>query len=215
MGTNQILIQAILDSWSSEHGFCSAVEELPSFLDQNHVTAFSQNERDLLDSHRHPGRRRSWVAGRLAARKALKKWSIANKEPVADCEILRDPSGKPRISGRQDLHLSISHSGTLAVAIVGKCPVGVDLERQEDRPDSLARAFFSPEENQWMRQDPGQRTRRCNELWTRKEAVSKLLGKGGSLVFSRLPVLDGQTPWSLKSASTSCYSISLALPGDA
>lgn len=208
------LVQSILDSWSSMHGLFAAVRELPLEVDEKIASLFTPRERELLEAHRHQGRRRSWVGGRLAAREALRRWCIARGQSPRGWEILREPSGRPAIAGRPDLHVSISHSGTLAVAVVGNRPVGVDLEAQDERPDALARAFFSEPERRWMRDDPPQARRRCNELWTRKEAVSKLLGQGGTLSFSALSVLDGHTPWCLDSASTASYAISLALPGE-
>jgi phosphopantetheinyl transferase len=207
-------IASILEAWSERRGIGAAVQEIIPSLGTSDSAAregFSKAEVSLMESHRHPMRRASWVAGRLAARRALRSWCQRRSEPFSKIQILRRESGEPRIVGYPDLHVSITHSGNLAVAVVGERQLGIDLEQLDVRPDSLVRFFFSPSEQEWIRQIPSESSLRCNLLWTRKEAVSKLLGKGGELVFSRLPVLDEERPWAIDSASTSSHAISLAM----
>jgi len=205
-------IGSILEAWSARRGIGVAVEQiLPEHGSPGSPLEFSAAELSLMESHRHPMRRASWVAGRLAARRAARSWCQQRNEPIGAIQILRRESGEPRLVERSDLHVSITHSGNLAVAVVGDHPLGVDLEQLENRPDSLVRFFFSPSEQDWIRQIPSDSFLRCNLLWTRKEAVSKLLGKGGELVFSRLPVLDEEPRWAIDSASTSSHAISLAM----
>jgi 4'-phosphopantetheinyl transferase len=214
MGTDARFIEETLDDWRSRHAVFGTVQELPAVwreLKRGVLPAFSARELDILNRHRHPVRRASWVAGRLAARRAIAKYCRQHQEVGSRWEILRSPWGAPEISGRQDLCLSISHAGSLAIAVVGSRPLGIDLERQDDRPQSLGRAFFSDDEYSWTRCEPLLCRRRCNELWTRKEAVAKLLGKGAHLNFSRLPVLDWQAPWRILSTSSLGYAVSLAM----
>jgi len=204
-------LRSIVDDWSHRHGCAASVCQIPSTEDAFFLSALSDRERDLLAAHRHPKRRLAWLGGRHAAKDAAKRWALARHEPPSNAEILNEPSGKPILASCDHLHVTIAHSGDYAVAVVGNCPLGIDLEYLEDRPESLARTFFSPDEQKWVRQDPSLRSRRCDEVWTRKEAVSKLLGKGGQLLFSQLSVLDDSAPWILETAATAEYTISLAL----
>lgn len=211
MGSELDTLQSILDDWSHRHGCAASACQIPSAEAHSSLPMLSDRERDLLATHRHPKRRLDWLGGRLAAKEAARRWALSRDEDPSGVEILKETSGKPILANRDDLHLTIAHSGDYAVAVVGNRPLGIDLERLEERPDSLACAFFSPDEQKWVRQDPSLRSRRCDEVWTRKEAVSKLLGKGGQLLFSRLPVLDDPAPWILETAATDEYTISLAL----
>lgn len=207
-------IASLVEAWSARGDLVGAVQEiLPSHgtPDASLREEFSSAELALMESHRHPLRRASWVAGRQAAHRAVRSWCARRDDSRGAVQILRRASGAPFAAEHPDLHVSITHSGRLAVAVVSDKALGVDLEELAVRPGPLVRFFFSPSEQDWIRQVPSITSLRCNLLWTRKEAVSKLLGKGGELVFNRLPVLDGEHPWSIESASTSSHAISLAM----
>lgn len=207
-------IASVLYVWSERHGIAAAVQEiLPAHGDPDPDlrAEFSPAELRLLGSHRHPGRRASWVAGRLAARRAVRSWCRRRGQAVEAIQVLRRESGEPRLVEHPELHVSISHAGDLAVAVVCDRPLGVDLEGLEARPDALVEFFFSASERDWIRRVPSETSLRCNLLWTRKEAVSKLLGTGGELLFPRLAVLDEERPWAIDSASTPSHAISLAM----
>jgi phosphopantetheinyl transferase len=211
MGSELDTLRSILDDWSHRHGCAGAICQIPSTEEAFSLSGLSDRERDLLAAHRHPRRRLDWLGGRYAAKAAAKRWATSRHQAPSEAEILKETSGKPILANRDDLHLTIAHSGDYAVAVVGNRPLGIDLERLEERPDSLERAFFSAEEQEWVGQDPSMRSRRRDQVWTRKEAVSKLLGKGGQLLFSGLAVLDEESPWHLETAATEGYTISLAL----
>lgn len=208
-------IRSILDDWERLHGCAASVCRIPIDECERTLPDLSEQERGLLDSHRHPARRRAWLGGRRAAKDAARRWAADPMGVSRDAEILREPSGRPVIADRAQLHLTIAHSGEYAVAAVASRALGIDIERIEDRPDSLLRTFYSAVEREWVRQDPSMRSRRCDQIWTRKEAVSKLLGKGGQMLFSGISVLDGSTPWILETAATQSYTLSLAFGREA
>ncbi|HQF55956.1 MAG TPA: 4'-phosphopantetheinyl transferase superfamily protein [Fibrobacteria bacterium] len=214
MGSATDRLATILAGWTDRHGIRWALRDVPTTESVEEIAScsrFSASELDSLNKFRHAGRRASWVAGRLAAREAVASWYRGEGRDPGHHEIPASRSGAPRIEGRDDLHLSISHSGSVAVAVVGNRRLGIDLEALEERPDSLVRSFFSESERLWIEAVPSERTRRGNTAWTRKEAVAKLLGKGGSLRFADLAILDGESPWTIESASTPQHAISLAL----
>lgn len=207
-------IRSILGEWGAELGVCGAVEVIAPasvLADGVPLPTCTEREQAIASGFRHIGRRAAWVSGRAAARQAVASWNRRMGHCVADAEILRADSGAPLIAGRSDLHLSISHSGGWAIAVVADRPLGVDLETLDERSDALERTFFSESERRWVAKTDEARRVRCNIVWTRKEAVSKLLGRGGDLVFARLPVLDGETPWMIDSRTTSIHALSIAL----
>jgi len=78
-----------------------------------------------------PLRRRTWVAGRLAARRAFQKLGIDHPAP-----ILANERGGPKLCG--SWVVSISHKHNVAVALVADSRyghVGIDVEM--DKPASL------------------------------------------------------------------------------
>jgi len=93
------------------------------------------------------------------------------------------PEGKPCLAD-SDVQFSLSHSGNyIAVGVCVGRPVGVDIE--EMRADryfrQLARAYFAPDEVEWLESAPTQeRPTRFFRLWVVKEALLKATGKGVS-----------------------------------
>jgi len=93
--------------------------------------------------------------------------------------------GKPHLEApyRQALHFSLSHSGDrLLIAVCHDCPIGVDIERIQERssPLQLARHFMSNDEAAQLAdlKDPLAQREFFFALWTRKEAYVKSLGTG-------------------------------------
>ena len=96
--------------------------------------------------------------------------------------VIRRDSGQPRIEGCPDLSLSLSHSGRMAVLVLGRgCNVGVDLEwiRPVDHLPRLVRRFLAPEEADRILHRPEHERRAAFfRTWVRKEAYLKGLGGG-------------------------------------
>lgn len=203
-------LRSLLLPWAKHYGVYFAVQEIPPVwknlqagVDEN----LSAQERLIMDTFRNKSRKASWIAGRLAARQAL-----CNLDPLhGPWEILRKESGAPQVAGRSDIHLSITHSGSLALAVASPVPVGIDLERIESRPDSFLRSYFSAEEQAWTQIHGNTDPMRITSLWTRKEAYSKVLGQGGRLNFSQLPVLHSCPAWDFASSHTGAYAVSIAI----
>lgn len=73
---------------------------------------------------------------------------------------------------------SLSHCRDAVAAVVGRCPVGVDVECRGRYRESLASYVLSEAELASLPADAEQRDLQFTRLWTRKEAVAKLLGTG-------------------------------------
>ena len=87
-------------------------------------------------------------------------------------------SGKPYLEGL-DYHFSISHSHGLVICAIADVPIGVDIERltpiSKDKARLLGERFFTDEENERLQKDEYS-SKTFYFIWTRKEALSKLLG---------------------------------------
>lgn len=86
-------------------------------------------------------------------------------------EILKSENGKPYIAGSK-YHFNLSHSGEIVMLAVSDKPIGIDVERIEQRDyEKFCKRFFSLEEQ-----------KRVNSLlsfyvlWTKKESFVKYLG---------------------------------------
>lgn len=137
-------------------------------------------------------RQLDWLAGRLAAKRALRRYfrEATDSEPgLATLEIASDAQGAPLCSMPDAPSFSISHcaaGGLCAVGLAGR-RVGADWEMVAPRSRELARLFACPGELPPGQDDPRGQTR----LWAVKEAVLKLLGLGLAA-----PPRDIQTqPW--------------------
>lgn len=115
--------------------------------------------------------------------------------PLADLTYTVDDYGKPQLSlaaitNHKSIHFSISHTKTAIAVAIDHAPVGIDVETIVSPARISDRHFLdrtmSPAEQQQIAaaDDP------ClafTELWTKKEALVKLLGTG--IDMSTLPTL--------------------------
>ena len=143
------------------------------------VAGLTALERQTFSAFQVEKRKRDWLAGRVAAKRALQQKSGL---PFQALEIRNEPGGRPVHSC---WHLSITHSGDAAGAVVSQTPVGLDMEVIEPRDSSFVRLVFSTEERRQLesiREPDAAMTR----LWCEKEAYAKALGHGLRIPFSQL-----------------------------
>ena len=140
-------------------------------------------ERAVLKGFPTEQRRRDWLAGRVAAKRALRgacrRWHTTIP-PYSAIEILNDARGAPHFSvdGRPELadrlDVSIAHTDGMAAAAVADMlasgRVGVDIEITKPLPLELVRRVLQPGEIDHLR-EPVHPT--PLELWTAKEAAMK------------------------------------------
>lgn len=103
----------------------------------------------------------------------------------AALRIRRAANGKPFVENAP-VCFSISHSGGLVLCAVHDKPVGADIEKITLRP-AVMRRVCTPAECAYIGDDAV----RFTEVWTRKEAFSKLDGRGLSIGLISVPTADG------------------------
>ena len=97
-------------------------------------------------------------------------------------EVRFDPNGKPCFVN-SPLYFSLSHSGKLAVVLISEEPCGVDIELvRPEVAERLRERCLSDAERAWD----------CDffELWTQKECIAKLDGRGLPSHPSEIDTLD-------------------------
>lgn len=112
--------------------------------------------------------------------------ALAQDFGVTHAKIVRKGLEKPLLV-HEELHMNLSHCKGLAVAAVGKLPLGVDAEPPREVAEKLMRTVLTPREIIDI-QDNAQEPRefRFSRYWTLKEAYTKYTGEGIRMPFSRL-----------------------------
>jgi len=107
-------------------------------------------------------------------------------------EIKTDALGKPRVEDGS-FFISISHGGDYASLALSSVEVGTDIEPiSSKRHSTIVKRVATREECEYV----GDSGERFLTLWTLKESVGKLIGKGLNLGFSSfsvLPLLRGES----------------------
>ncbi len=134
-------------------------------------------------------RKKSFLYGRLAAKKAVKTYFPKFLEKNIRIENSKESHCKVRPiallrGGALPVgSLSISHSGELAASAFHPYKlIGIDLEKIEERDPSFFEMNFTFQERELLRYlDTKDQWVGMTLLWTAKEAMGKAIGKGLSL----------------------------------
>ena len=110
--------------------------------------------------------------------------------------------GKPYAPGFPCFNLS--HSGSWCVLAVSETEIGIDIEEIRGEHLQITRAVLTPEETDWMRQDP---LIRFHRLWTWKESVMKATGLGLNLDPKEIDVLPFTRGEPVRTASGQWYAL--------
>ncbi len=108
-----------------------------------------------------------WLGTRVLLRKML------NTKEYIDCKI--DAHGKPYLT-TIPYHISLSHSFDYAAVMISKNqPVGIDIEKIEQKVERIAHKFLRPEELAFI--NPNDKINQLYACWCAKEAVYKCYGR--------------------------------------
>lgn len=167
----------------------------------------SPAERARLQAMRFDLRRRSFLAGRQAAKRLLQSQAFCRGLAATAISVENAPGGAPfaLLNGREvPGSLSLSHRADAAAAVFTPAlgiTVGIDLEVVEERSAAFVEDFFTAEECAYVQTlRATQRAAWVAGTWSAKEAVLKALKVGlrvDSRAVSIFP-LDGaawQTGW--------------------
>ena len=158
----------VVDAW------CLALRPESAALARWRAT-LSEDER--AEAARHRVAAPAWAATRGALRVIL---GLYLGEPPVSLAFVRDPLGKPRLSGREAPLFNVAWREDLAlIGVACDREVGVDLEREREDADilALAREHLSLVEQAAVVHAPAGRRRTVFfEAWARHEARRKLHG---------------------------------------
>lgn len=130
-------------------------------------------------------RRRSAAADYLARRMISKHFGIS----MSAFSLTNLESGQPVVSV-PNCHISLSHSGHLAMCALSHTAVGADIETVSDRGRRISQKVCNEAEYAYVCPDGEFDAVRFTQVWTAKEACLKLSGKGLSGGIGTTPVAD-------------------------
>ena len=120
--------------------------------------------------------RRKEDALRCLAADALLQHALGTAEYTA----ATGPFGKPYIKEKDSFCYNLSHSGRWVAIAFGDKEVGIDVEKicLDAGKASLARRYFTPDEQAYVFDTEALAPQRFFEVWTGKESYLKYLGTG-------------------------------------
>lgn len=150
-------------------------------------------ERQRAQRYGNPQARRRFLLCRAALRCLLAQ--RLQTEPAA-LSLLADGHGKPCLAQRPaDLSFNVSHTHELALIALSSAPLlGVDVEAWRPMralPGLAQRCFAAQEFSRWQALPEAAQMPAFFQLWTRKEAFAKAVGRGIALGLERI-VFDAQ-----------------------
>lgn len=141
-------------------------------LDEALLQLSAQRREQALRFKHEQGRRTCALAYLLLCEGLQKEYGITEKPLFEYGE-----HGKPVLAGHPDIHFNMSHCREAVVCYVSDQPVGIDVEAVRDYKESLARHTMNDEEMVLISASDNPALA-FTRLWTMKEAVQKLSGRG-------------------------------------
>jgi 4'-phosphopantetheinyl transferase len=122
-----------------------------------------------ISDYRHSQAKKQKIASHLLLTHLLRMHNIDVKN------IAFNKYGKPFLKHIKHLHFNLSHTGEYVVCAISDTPVGVDIELTNSHIKKISSGFLTKKECQKYQTASNQR---LTKLWTIKEAMVKLMGKG-------------------------------------
>lgn len=154
-----------------------------------------REERATFEALTVEKRARDWLAGRVAAKRAVQRALGLPFSAITIATVAKGgpDGGRPYAMVGTARHptgwLSITHTGDLAAACFADAPVGLDVEQVEARgPELEALAFTAAEREVFAPLVDPERSISITRAWCLKEARAKQLGCGLRAPFATLSI---------------------------
>lgn len=105
--------------------------------------------------------------------------------------ICKNDFGKPYLRDYPHIHYNVSHTKGAIVCALADEPVGIDIERIKRFNKRIVELFFTKDEQNYIFAGSNTKQKeRFVEIWTKKEAYVKWIGKGMEIPFNTFSVLQ-------------------------
>lgn len=102
--------------------------------------------------------------------------AFKSRFPDKEFRVSLSQHGKPYLK-ENEFYFNVSHKSKMAVCIIDDSPVGIDIEDIKPFNKQVAKRICTEQELTYIGEDAV----RFAEIWTVKEAYSKLMGRGISM----------------------------------
>lgn len=200
-----------IDNYRKHLGLSKPLTIATVSLDALHDQAFKLNdhaianifladdERNRFNVFRYLKRKREWLGGRIAAKLAVAEYLLGELAPDetnwSEWQIIPDTNGKPHVESttkreNNPPHISISHSGGLAIALASPLPCGIDIQKKTATVTKVRDRFSEPQEVSIMNSNQNfagmDEATKLTMLWAAKEAVRKTVDVSPLLGFKEM-----------------------------
>jgi 4'-phosphopantetheinyl transferase len=154
--------------------------------DPSQIAILSPSEQQRAAAFRTPALQNLYSKAHIALRQFL---SACTGMAPQDLVFTTNQWGKPALASGP--HFNLSHSGDkILIALSATGPVGIDIEQIKPAPPyEIAPEAFTPEERDLLAHtEPQDRAEIFYQLWTRKEALVKAIGRGLDLGLQNITV---------------------------
>ncbi len=174
------------------------------------------DERQRALRLQRPQARLQFIHTRVWLKRCLQKYCGGAAE---DIDLAYTSNGKPYLAKQEFKYIqfNLSHSGIMAIlGITSHRSIGIDIEQIKPNRDHLALAqrYFSPKEQAWLAAQPLEAQMSAFfQIWVRKEAWLKALGKGITVPLEQMETHLPDAPvFYLQSASSSDRWLGMDIP---
>lgn len=154
----------------------------------------SKDEEEKASKFRFTEDRERFLWGRIQLKRLLAAYLDENTEAII---LNSTKDGKPFLVKKvhQHIHFNISHSGNLIIIGFSRAPIGVDVEMMSKQVEikRISQNYFSLDERKAIdRVSKEKKEIMFFDIWTKKEAVIKGIGKGLGIPLKSFNVMDGE-----------------------
>lgn len=161
----------------------SEYELITPEIEQELINKLPPGRRDRVLRFKHKKGRISCILGYLLFLYGFR--NLYREAALPDFDVTT--YGKPYLKSYPDIHFNISHCDNAVACIFGNMAVGLDIQDMRETSDSILGKVCSDEEIEQIQASAEPDLEFCR-IWSVKEALSKLSGKG--IVFKDIKSLS-------------------------
>lgn len=135
--------------------------------------------------------------------------NLSNKDLLFSKNIY----GKPYLLGNPDFKFNISHTRDAIAVGMSTNEIGVDIEKIKSADLKIAERFFCKNELNYIISKDKRQDTSFFEIWTKKEAYTKWIGKGLTIPLTAFDVTSTEINSKMKVIQMNDYIISLCCNG--
>lgn len=168
--------------------YWAEINEVISFDEYERLLSFvsAEKQEQIARFHSDIDKKLSIVSEILIRTIICREKGLSNNEIVFE----KNEFGKPFLKGYSGFYFNLSHTRNAITIATSDRPVGVDIEKIRDAEFRIAKRFFTEKEFDYITRNSVNMDERFYEVWTKKEAYIKYLGKGLSLHLNSFDVFD-------------------------